>query len=72
MALMLLDKKGVQVNKIQVDDDPEKRQEMVEKSGQTSVPQIFIDGEHVGGYMDLTELDMDDELDPMLGLKPTD
>jgi glutaredoxin 3 len=37
-------------------------------NGRTSVPQIFIDDIHVGGFDDLAELDIDDKLDPMLGL----
>lgn len=69
MAIMLLEKKGARINKIQLDDHPDKHQEMTEKTGQTSVPQVFINGEHVGGYMELTELDMDGELDTKLGLK---
>jgi len=64
---MLLRKKGVEIEKILVDRDRGLMQEMVEKSaGRTSVPQIFIDGYHVGGFDDMVELDMEGKLDPLL------
>ena len=66
MALQLLERKGVEVERIQVDDEPERRKEMMQITGRSSVPQIFIGDHHVGGYSDLAELDMDDALDPML------
>jgi len=48
---------------------PGMREEMQQRaSGRTSVPQIFIDDRHIGGCDDLFELDLDDELDPLLGL----
>lgn len=66
-AEMLLRKKGVEIEKILVDRDRGLMQEMVEKSaGRTSVPQIFIDGYHVGGFDDMVELDMEGKLDPLL------
>lgn len=68
-ALNLLAKKGVEVEQIRVDQHPERHAEMVERAnGRTSVPQIFIGDTHVGGFDDIVELDIDDELDPMLGL----
>lgn len=68
-ALSLLTKKGVQFEEILIDRFPERRAEMEARAnGRTSVPQIFIDDIHVGGFDDLAELDIDDELDPMLGL----
>ena len=66
MALRLLDKKGADVELIRVDHNPELRAEMTRITGRHTVPQIFIGDHHVGGYDELAELDMDDELDPML------
>ncbi|MCW8888034.1 MAG: glutaredoxin 3 [Gammaproteobacteria bacterium] len=67
-AKALLDKKGVEYNEINLDVQPDKRAEMESLSGRTSVPQIFIDDFHVGGFDDMVDLDMDDELDPKLGI----
>jgi len=67
-AKSLLDKKGVDYLEIRVDKEAGKREEMEQRAGRDSVPQIFIGEQHVGGFDDLVELDMDDELDPMLGL----
>jgi len=67
-ATMLLDSKGVEYTKIRVDKDPSARKEMESRSGRSSVPQIFIDAFHVGGFDSLTELDLDDKLDPMLNI----
>jgi len=67
-AEKLLLSKGVEIEKINTRDEPEKFAEVVAKIGSDSVPQIFIDGKHIGGFDDLSELDMDDDLDPMLGL----
>lgn len=67
-AKMLLDKKGVAYTEYRIDELPGKRAEMVQRSQRTTVPQIFINDHHVGGFDDLSELDMDDELDSMLGL----
>ncbi|MDH5633372.1 MAG: glutaredoxin 3 [Gammaproteobacteria bacterium] len=66
MAIALLTKKGAVINRIQVDEQPELRARMTEITGRTSVPQIFIGDRHVGGYTDIVELDMEDELDPLL------
>jgi glutaredoxin 3 len=66
MALRLLDKKGAEVEQIRVDLQPDLRDEMTRITGRTTVPQIFIGEHHVGGYTELAELDMDDELEPML------
>lgn len=67
-AEKLLISKGVEIEKIDTEQEPEKFAEIVKQIGRDSVPQIFIDGKHVGGFDDITELDLDDELDPMLGL----
>jgi len=66
MAIRLLEKKGVEFEKIQVDEKPELRNEMTSRSGRTTVPQIFISDQHVGGYMELAELDMQGNLDDLL------
>lgn len=68
-AEMLLNKKGVQFNKIVVEGDQAKLKEMLKRSGRNTVPQIFIDDKHIGGFDDLAELDIMDELDPLLGLQ---
>jgi glutaredoxin 3 len=68
-ARTLLDKKGVEYTDLRIDDDPALRPEMIQKSGGvTSVPQIFIDDFHVGGFDDMAELDVDGDLDKRLGL----
>jgi len=53
--------------RIDVDDDPSKWEEMEKRTGRDTVPQIYIGERHVGGFDDLVELDMDGELDPLLG-----
>lgn len=66
MAEALLARKGVQPQKVLVDMEPEKRDEMVQRSGRKTVPQIYIGERHVGGYMELAELDRQGELDGLL------
>ena len=59
--------KGVaDIDKVRVDLDPARRIEMMQKTGRRTVPQIYIGGEHVGGYDDLVALDRDGKLDPLL------
>jgi glutaredoxin 3 len=65
-AKRLLDSKGVDYDEIDVMRDAEKKQEMMQKAGRHTVPQIFIDGVHVGGCDDLYELERAGKLDPML------
>jgi len=66
-AERLLASKGVKdINKIRVDLQPEKRDEMIEKTGRRTVPQIFIDDRHIGGFDDLRALDLAGGLDPLL------
>lgn len=68
MAERLLLGKGIQdIEKIRVDLDTERRQEMLEKTRRRTVPQIFIGETHVGGFDDLARLDRTGELDRMLG-----
>jgi glutaredoxin 3 len=66
MAKQLLERKGVSYNEVRVDNDPTKRQEMMTKSRQRTVPQIFINGQPVGGYTDLVALDRAKKLDSLL------
>jgi glutaredoxin 3 len=65
-ARSLLSKKGVQVREIDVDDDPQLREEMIARSGRRTVPQIFIGEKHVGGCDDLLALDERGELDLLI------
>ena len=65
-AKALLQSKGAQFNEIAIDNDPKKREEMIERSGRTTVPQIFINGQHIGGCDDLHALDAKGGLDPLL------
>ena len=65
-ALRLLDEKGVNYTAIDVTDDRIRDFEMRERAGRTSVPQIFIGGQHVGGYDDIAALDRSGELDRLL------
>ena len=68
-AKRLLDNKGVAYTEIDISRQPDRRQEMVNRAGgRTAVPQVFIDDRGVGGFEEMVELDLDDELDPMLGL----
>ncbi len=69
-AKRLLDKKGVPYIEIDVTMDRAKKREMLERSnGGRTVPQIFIDDRLIGGCDQLFELDLDDELDPLLGIE---
>lgn len=65
-AKQLLKKKGAAFDEIDVFMDRSKRDEMEERSGRYTVPQIFIGDKHVGGCDDLYALDHDGGLDPLL------
>lgn len=66
-AERLLKAKGVQhIEKIRVDLEPGRRAEMMERSHRRTVPQIWIDTHHVGGFDDLSALDRAGGLDPLL------
>jgi glutaredoxin 3 len=66
-AKKLLADKGAKVTEIDVMAEPERRREMTTRAGgRTSVPQIFIDGKHVGGCEDLYALERAGRLTPML------
>jgi glutaredoxin 3 len=66
MAERLLRSKGVDVEKVRVDLEPQRRVEMMEKTGRRTVPQIYVGETHVGGYDDLAALDRAGKLDPLL------
>ena len=66
MAERLLRAKGVEIDKIRVDLEPQRRQEMMERTQRRTVPQIYVGDVHVGGYDDLSALDRAGELDPLL------
>lgn len=66
MAKQLLARKGVSYSEIRVDLDPDKRKEMMTKSRQRTVPQIFINDEAIGGYTDLAALNQSNRLDTLL------
>jgi glutaredoxin 3 len=65
-AERLLLAKGVQIDKVRVDLEPERRAEMQKKSGRRTVPQIWIGERHVGGCDDLYALEREGKLDPLL------
>lgn len=65
-AKRLLDQKGVAYNEIDVMRDAAKKQEMMQKAGRHTVPQIFIGGTHVGGSDELSALERAGKLDAML------
>lgn len=66
-AERLLISKGVtEINKVRIDLEPERREEMMEKTGRRTVPQIYIDDRHIGGFDDLRALDLAGGLDPLL------
>ncbi len=72
-AEQLLQRKGVtSIEKIRIDLEPELGIVMMEKTGRRTVPQIFINDHHVGGYDDMVELDQDGLLTPMLATKYKD
>jgi glutaredoxin 3 len=67
MAEKLLRAKGVtDIEKVRVDLDPARRDEMMQRTGRRTVPQIYIGDRHVGGFDDLAALDRAGGLDPLL------
>jgi glutaredoxin 3 len=66
-AEALLKARGAaEIEKIRIDADPARRDEMVNRTGRRTVPQIFIGETHVGGFDDLAALDRDGKLVPLL------
>ena len=66
MAKQLLHSKGVEWTEINIETEPGRREEMIERSGQMTVPQIFIGENHVGGFDDLSAMESAGELDLLL------
>ncbi len=65
-AKALLTRKGVPFDDIDVTHDPAARQDVVQRSGQSTVPQIFIGDESIGGFAELQTLEVSGELDDLL------
>jgi glutaredoxin 3 len=65
-AKALLQSKGIEFEEINLDDDPQFRQKLLERTGGWTVPQILIDGEPIGGYTELWQLDKTGRLDERL------
>ncbi len=65
-AKALLDSKGVAYVEHDASFDPALRQEMMQRSGRSTFPQIFINDNHIGGCDDLFDVDAAGKLDPML------
>jgi len=66
-ARRLLSSKNAPIQEIDIESAPEKRAEMLQRSGRRSVPQIFIGDQHVGGSDDLAALEAAGKLDALLG-----
>lgn len=64
-AKALLDQKGLPYSEIRVDNEPERRKEMMERSQRRTVPQVFIHGEAIGGCDELLALENSGKLDEM-------
>ena len=65
-AEKLLKKKGVVINKINIEGNKPKIKEMLKRSRRNTVPQIFIDGEHIGGFDELEKIERKGKLDKLL------
>lgn len=67
-AKNLLDDKNVNYTEIKVDNNPGLRKEMMDLSGRNTVPQIWIDKQHIGGCDELYQLQRSQQLDSLLGI----
>ncbi|MET3665231.1 glutaredoxin 3 [Caulobacter sp. 1776] len=65
-AIALLGDKGADFTEVEAGMDPKLRQEMMERSGRTTFPQIFVGDQHIGGCDDMMALDREGKLDQML------
>ena len=65
-ALKLLGDKGADFTEIEAGGDPAKREEMMQRSGRTTFPQIFVGDQHIGGCDDMMALDRSGKLDALL------
>ena len=70
MAKKLLNQKNIDFDEINVLGNPFKKAEMKKRSQRTSVPQIFINDQHIGGFDDIYALNKSGKLDPMLVKQP--
>ena len=68
-ATQLLSSKGVEYEYIAVDNDQELRAEIAERSGQFTVPQIWIGEQHIGGFTDLNRITLSGSLDNLLNVE---
>lgn len=66
-AREFMDAKGIEYESYLLDLMPLEKETMIERSGETSVPQIFINNQHIGGVDELRELDSSGKLDELLG-----
>ena len=69
-AKNFLKSRGLGYQEVRVDTNPAARALMMERTRRTSVPQIFINGTHVGGYEELVALDRSGGLAPLVGAAP--
>ena len=65
-ALKLLNDKGIEFTEIEAGFDPDKRREMMDRSGRSTFPQIFVGDRHIGGCDDMMALERAGKLDPLL------
>jgi glutaredoxin 3 len=65
-ARKLFKNKKIEYKEILIGSDRSLRKEMEQKSGRTSVPQIFINGQAIGGYDDIVQLNTDGKLETLL------
>jgi len=66
-AKRLLEARGIDYDEIDVADDPALRADLVQRTGRRTVPQIFIDGEPIGGFEELAALDANTRLADLIG-----
>jgi len=69
-AKNLLKQRGLDYAEIRIDTDPAKREEMVQRAQRRTVPQIFVAGQHVGGFEDLVAADRSGKLAAILEAAP--
>ena len=72
MAMALLDQHEIEYKNIDVTSDPEKEQEMIQRSGQRTVPQVFFNNESIGGFTELANLSAKTDLRELLKGSPSD
>jgi thioredoxin reductase (NADPH) len=70
MAKHLLASKGVEWQEINIEQESGRREEMIERSGRITVPQIWIGDSHIGGFDEMAALEDAGKLDPLLGKEP--